>query len=73
MGVDGVVDIFRRVLDASEVSADSDFFAIGGDSLSATRVLSAVFRACGAELSFEDFLMAPTPGALAKKIVCAAP
>lgn len=68
MSVDGVVDIFRRVLETTEVNADSDFFAVGGDSLIGTRVLSAIARTHGVELSFEDFLMAPTPAALAKKI-----
>ncbi|MQA27776.1 MAG: acyl carrier protein [Micromonosporaceae bacterium] len=73
MSVDGIVDIFRRVLETTDVTADSDFFALGGDSLIATRVLSAVARTSGAELSFDDFVAAPTPGALAKKIadVCA--
>ncbi|GAA3132626.1 acyl carrier protein [Streptosporangium carneum] len=68
MNVDAVSDIFRRVLENAEVSADSDFFVMGGDSLLATRVLSAIARACGVELDFDDFADAPTPGALAKKI-----
>ena len=68
MSVDGIVDIFRRVLETADVAADSDFFAVGGDSLLATRVLSAVARTYGPELSFEDFVAAPTPDALSKKI-----
>jgi acyl carrier protein len=70
MSVAGVVDIFRRVLEIPDISADSDFFALGGDSLLATRVLSAVARNHGVELSFDDFLLAPTPAALTKRIVC---
>ena len=58
--------IFRRVLETTDVDAESDFFALGGDSLLATRVLSAVARNYGVELTFDDFLLAPTPGALAK-------
>jgi acyl carrier protein len=69
MIVDDVVAIFRRVLETTEVTADSDFFALGGDSLIATRVLSAVARDFGVELTFDDFVMAPTPAAIAKKIV----
>ncbi|MFI1653333.1 acyl carrier protein [Streptomyces sp. NPDC020472] len=65
---EGVVAIFRRVLETEDVSADSDFFLLGGDSLVATRVLSAVARSYGVELTFEDFLGAPTPGLLAEKI-----
>jgi len=68
MSIAGIVDIFRRVLETADVTADSDFFAVGGDSLLATRVLSAVARTYGTELSFEDFVAAPTPGALSKKI-----
>ncbi len=68
MNVEAVSEVFRRVLENPEVSADSDFFVMGGDSLLATRVLSAVARACGVELDFDDFLNAPTPSALSKKI-----
>jgi acyl carrier protein len=63
-----VVDIFRRVLDLPDVDEESDFFALGGDSLLATRVLSAVAREYGVELTFDDFLLAPTPAMLAKTI-----
>ncbi len=66
--VEGIVDIFRRVLETTAITADSDFFALGGDSLIATRVLSAVAREYAVELSFEDFLVAPTPDALARRI-----
>ncbi|MFF4411963.1 phosphopantetheine-binding protein [Streptosporangium sp. NPDC001559] len=68
MNVDAVSDIFRRVLENDDVRADSDFFVMGGDSLLATRVLSAVARSWGVELDFDDFMTAPTPDALAKKI-----
>jgi acyl carrier protein len=68
MIVDDVVAIFGRVLETTEVTADSDFFALGGDSLIATRVLSAIARDFGRELSFEDFVMTPTPAAIAKRI-----
>jgi acyl carrier protein len=68
MSVDGVSDIFGRVLEVGEVRAESDFFALGGDSLLATRVLSAVARIYGVELTFDDFAMAPTPAGLASRI-----
>jgi len=68
MTVEGVAAIFGRVLETDEVGADSDFFALGGDSLLATRVLSAVARTYGVELSFEDFMLSPTPAGLAKRI-----
>ncbi|MEV6974172.1 acyl carrier protein [Kitasatospora sp. NPDC093806] len=71
---DAIGTIFRRVLELDPedaVTADSDFFALGGDSLIATRVLSAVARAYGVELSFEDFVLAPTPARLAELIAAA--
>jgi acyl carrier protein len=68
MTVDTVSDIFRRVLDLPEVDAGSDFFALGGDSLLATRVLSAIARQCGVELAIDDLLRAPTPAGLARMI-----
>ena len=52
-----------------EVHADSDFFELGGDSLLATRVLSAVARDFGTELTFDDFVIAPTPAALSPRVV----
>jgi acyl carrier protein len=68
MTLDAVADIFRRVLGEQDVDAESDFFDLGGDSLLATRVLSAVHRQSGVELTFDDFLLAPTPGTLSKRI-----
>ena len=72
MTVEQLSGIFRRVLEAEEVDAESDFFALGGDSLLATRVLSAIARGCGVELTFDDFVLAPTPGTLAKRIASVA-
>lgn len=68
MTVNDISEIFRRVLEAPDVGPESDFFASGGDSLLATRVLSAVARASGVELSFDDILLAPTPSTLAERI-----
>ena len=39
-----ITAIFRRVLESDDVTVDSDFFEVGGDSLLATRVLSAIAR-----------------------------
>ncbi|MFC7547904.1 acyl carrier protein [Plantactinospora sp. GCM10030261] len=68
MSIDDISAIFRRVLEIPDIGPESDFFAVGGDSLLATRVLSAIARRYGVELSFDDFLLAPTPGALATRI-----
>jgi len=60
-----ITAIFRRVLESDDVTVDSDFFEAGGDSLLATRVLSAIAREYDVELTFDDFVIAPSPGALA--------
>ena len=61
----GIVEIFRHVLEVHDVTDESDFFEAGGDSLLATRVLSAIARAYDVELTFDDFVIAPCPRALA--------
>jgi acyl carrier protein len=68
MTVDDVLAVFRRVLETPDITADSDFFDLGGDSLLATRILSAVAKATGLEPTFDDFLLSPTPVALAALI-----
>ncbi len=68
MTVDDVSDIFRRVLETPDVTAESDFFVLGGDSLLATRVLSAIARQYDVELTFDDFVLAGTPARLAETI-----
>jgi acyl carrier protein len=72
MSPDHIVQIFRRVLATSEVNASSDFFELGGDSLLATRVLSAIARDFGTELLFEDFVENPSPEGLFAKVLAAA-
>jgi hypothetical protein len=65
---DRIVEIFRRVLDTSEVDVSSDFFELGGDSLLATRVLSAIARESGVELLYDDFIENPSPAGLFGKV-----
>jgi hypothetical protein len=72
MSPDHIVRIFRRVLDTPEVNASSDFFELGGDSLLATRVLSALARDFGTELMYEDFVDDPTPDGLFARVAAAA-
>ena len=68
MSVVGVVDIFRQVLKDKNIHTNSDFFTAGGDSLLATRVLSAIAKEFGVELTFVEFLNTPSPAGLAKHI-----
>ncbi|MGE2731095.1 acyl carrier protein [Mycolicibacterium vaccae] len=64
MSADHIAGIFRRVLKTAEVEQDSDFFELGGDSLLATRVLSAIARDFGIELTYDDIVEYPTPAGL---------
>jgi len=73
MNPDHIVHIFRRVLNTAEVNASSDFFELGGDSLLATRVLSAIARDFGTELMYEDFVDDPSPDGLFAKAAAVVP
>jgi acyl carrier protein len=68
VAVDVVSGVLSRLLETPDIGPESDFFALGGDSLLATRVLSAVARQLGVELTLDDLLRAPTPATLAKTI-----
>jgi acyl carrier protein len=68
MSTSHIVQIFRRVLETIDVSPQSDFFELGGDSLLATRVLSAIARDFGAELTWEDFIDNPSAAGLFDKV-----
>lgn len=69
MSAELIVQMFCRVLETPKVTASSDFFELGGDSLLAIRVLSAIAREFGTELSYEDFLEDPTADGLFAKAV----
>lgn len=72
MSTDHIIEIFRRVLDLNEVDASSDFFELGGDSLLATRVLSAIAREFGVELFYDEFIENPSPEGLFARVATAA-
>ena len=63
-----IVVLFQRILETDGIQPDSDFFDQGGDSLLATRVLSAVARQYGVELTITELMDAASPAALAKLI-----
>jgi glutamate racemase len=64
-----IATMFCRVLQIPDVEESADFFEAGGDSLLATRVLSAIAREFYVELSFEDFVESPSPEALYSRVV----
>jgi acyl carrier protein len=67
-----IAEVWKRILDIEELSAEDNFFAIGGDSLSATRIISACRKIFDNDLSsislkmfFENQTIAKFSAALA--------
>ncbi|MFJ2767108.1 amino acid adenylation domain-containing protein [Streptomyces sp. NPDC087300] len=60
--------LFAELLDAPRIGADTGFFAAGGHSLLAMRLVGRVRADLGAELTVRDVFEAPTPVALARRV-----
>jgi nonribosomal peptide synthetase DhbF len=60
--------MFAEVLRREQVGVEDDFFALGGDSLSAMRLVGRVCSGFGVALSLRDFYSASTVGGLANLI-----
>jgi amino acid adenylation domain-containing protein len=60
-----ISQIWQDLLGEVPIGVESEFFALGGDSLSAVRMLAAVEEVLLAQVSFTDFLDSPTVAALA--------
>jgi non-ribosomal peptide synthetase component F len=63
-----VAALWADVLGCAPPSLDDDFFACGGDSLAASRLLARAGRDCGTAPPFHAFLARPTLRALARMI-----
>ncbi|MET7772350.1 amino acid adenylation domain-containing protein [Nocardia sp. NPDC005366] len=69
VGVEEVVaDAFGAVLDRTGIGAADDFFALGGDSLSATRVVARLGIALHTQVPVRMLFEAPTVRALAARL-----
>ncbi|WP_288048815.1 condensation domain-containing protein, partial [Nocardia sp.] len=63
-----VADVFADVLGAARVGLDDDFFALGGNSLSATQVAARLSAALDTELGVRELFDASTVVALAARV-----
>jgi thioesterase domain-containing protein/acyl carrier protein len=59
-----VIDVWRDVLDRDDVTADTDFFAVGGDSLAAVSIVVAVGDALGQTVPVAALLTGRTPAGM---------
>ncbi|HXM56174.1 MAG TPA: non-ribosomal peptide synthetase [Candidatus Dormibacteraeota bacterium] len=64
-----VADRFRELLGVDRVSAADDLFALGGDSITATRLAARAARDLGVDVSQRAILAAPTVSGIAAAIV----
>ncbi|WP_353945256.1 MupA/Atu3671 family FMN-dependent luciferase-like monooxygenase [Streptomyces sp. HUAS MG91] len=66
-----VREVWRAVLGVDEVADDADFFDLGGNSITAIRLVNRVREVLGAEIALADFFADPTPAAMARHIAVA--
>ncbi|MFJ4714077.1 MupA/Atu3671 family FMN-dependent luciferase-like monooxygenase [Streptomyces sp. NPDC088785] len=65
---DGVRAVWRSVLGVGDVADDADFFDLGGNSITAIRLVNRVREELGAEIALADFFADPTPRAMARRL-----
>jgi amino acid adenylation domain-containing protein len=68
---EAVAAVWAEVLGRALIGADDDFFALGGHSLIATRLVARLTRDLGVELSVRAVFEAPTVAGLAARVASA--
>lgn len=63
-----IAQIWSQVLRLDTIGVDDNFFALGGNSLLATQVISRLHQAFEIKLSFLNFFSAPTVAGLSQEI-----
>ncbi|KUI10580.1 hypothetical protein AU190_20985 [Mycolicibacterium acapulense] len=63
-----VAGVFGQVLGLQRVGVDDSFFDLGGDSLSAMRVITAINTALDADVSVRTLFQAPSVGSLCQQL-----
>ncbi|MEC4835664.1 non-ribosomal peptide synthase/polyketide synthase [Mycobacteroides chelonae] len=63
-----LTDAFARALGLERVGVDDSFFDLGGDSLSAMRLISAINKSLNAGIAVRDLFDAPTAAQLSGRI-----
>jgi amino acid adenylation domain-containing protein len=63
-----ITNIWQQILNIEKVGIYNNFFELGGDSLSATQVISQLRKTFQVELSYQSFFNAPTVAELAEVI-----
>ena len=62
-----VMDVWKEVFEKDDIGLDDNFFEIGGDSIKAMRIYTALIERI-AEVEIEDFYEAQTVREISKKI-----
>ncbi|WP_433710949.1 amino acid adenylation domain-containing protein [Nocardia sp. CA-084685] len=64
-----VAQVFGDVLGTEQVSVDHSFFELGGNSLSATKVVSRINSTLGSTIALRDLFDAPTVAQLSARVI----